>query len=456
MPETTQTRYSMHGPFVGTHQTLPGEEDVAVEMTVARTRTNGPKPKATAMDALKALIPAAIMILGIFWINVSQIFGVFFNQGEYVKQAKVALADFDGGDFGTALRIAAAANNRSYEFPTYINVETSSTSPDQIRQDVFDGKYWAAIVVQPGATTRFEEAINGTASSYNQTDVYNYYLLTARYYSLYAGGIQSSTITTASTAVGIFSAQFIGPKLERGEFANTTASLNALTTPARAVGVSASSHEFSNMDDKAFLNTVGTIFPILMQFFFIMGWNGICNGIHLYAAYNVKAHIYARFFWSIFWPMACALCSTGWTYAFRGSYPLTAKMFFATWAVNWVYAMINFDVIDLITGFVPIAFVTFVFLSWVIFNVTAAIGAPDILHHWYRINYFFPSLHWFQTLITILTSGGVNRLHYNLPTLAGWLILVKSVSPFATRYRVNKAKQVFRYLHNKDALNAPH
>ncbi|KAH7256000.1 hypothetical protein BKA59DRAFT_466807 [Fusarium tricinctum] len=453
MPET---RYSMHGPYVGAHRASAEDEEIAVEMSITRTRTSGPKPKATAVDMMKALIPAAIMILAILWINASHIFGLFHNQGEYVKRVKVAVADFDGGDFGTALRIAAVANNQSYEFPTYINVDTSSTSPDQIRQDVFDGKYWAAIVVQAGATARFDEAVNGTTSSYDPSDVYTYYLLTARYYTLYAGGIQSSTITTANAAAGIFSAQFIGPKLGSGEFANTTVSLSALTTPARAVGASASIHDFSDIDDKAFLNTIGAVFPILMQFFFIMAWNGICNGMHLYAAYDIKTHIYARLFWSIFWPLICGLCSTGWMYAFRGSYPLDAKMFFATWAVTWVFAMINFDVLDIITGFVPIAFVTFCFLTWVIFNVAAAIGAPDLLNSWYRINYFFPSLHWYQTLITIITSGAVNKLHYTLPTLAGWLVLMKALSPFATRYRINKAKNTFRYLHEKDALDAPH
>ena len=210
------------------------------------------------------------------------------------------------------------------------------------------------------------------------------------------------------------------------------------------------------MDDKAFINTVGAVLPILMQFFFIMAWNGICNSMHLYAGFDLRTHILARLFFSTVWPIFTSLCVTGWTFAFRGSYTMDAKMLFAFWAVTWVFCMINFDVLDIVTGFVPMAFVPFFVLTWIIFNVAASLGPVEILHHWYRINYFFPSLHWYRTLITILTQGGYNRLHYTLPVLAAWLVLMKCLSPLATRSRVRKAQGVFRWYNEKDALGGPH
>lgn len=441
----------MRGPFVGTGS-VSGDTEPSVEMK--RTRTV--QPNVSIGNMLKALIPAAVTILAVFWVNASHIFGLFYNQGTHVKGARVALADFDGGDFGRALNIAAARNNQTYEFPTYISVDTSGSSLDQIRQEVFDGRYWAAIIVQPGASVRYDEALNGTASSYDASNVYTYYLLTARYYTLYAGGILSSTLITANEAAAIFSGQFAARRILEGNFANSTTAASALAAPAQATEANAASQSFTDMDDKASINTIGAVFPILMQFFFIMAWNGICNGMHLYAAYNLKNHILARLFWSTIWPLFSSLCSAGWTFAFRGSYRIDSKMFFAYWAVTWVFTMINFDVLDLITGFIPIAFVPFFMVTWVVFNVAAAIGSPMVINHWYRINYFFPALHWFQTLVTIFTQGGVNNLHYTLPTLAGWLVLMKALSPLATKARVRKAKEAFQYYHERDALEGPH
>lgn len=446
----------MEGPYVGVGPST-GDQEPAIELTRTITgRKIRTGPNVTAAEMLKALIPAAAMILAVLWINASHIYGVFHHQGAYVHRATVALADFDGGDFGEALRISAATNNGSYGYPTYVNVNTAGSSPEQIRHEVFKGTYWAAIVVEPGATARFEDAVNGSAQAYDPSDVYTYYLLDARYYTLYVSSILSTTVTTASTASGIFSAEFIAPIIARGAHANTTAALSALAGPARAVEMSAASQLFGNLDDKAFINTLGTVLPILMQFFFIMAWNGVCNGMHLYAAYDLRTHILARLFWSTVWPIFTSLCAAGWTFAFRGSYHIDAKMFFAFWAVTWVFSMINFDVLDIITGFIPMAFVPFLFLTWIIFNVAASLGPPEVLNHWYRISYFFPSLHWYRTFITIITQGAYNNLRYTLPVLAAWLVLLKILSPLATRNRVRKAQEVFRWYNERDAIGGPH
>ncbi|KAJ4351004.1 hypothetical protein N0V95_004238 [Ascochyta clinopodiicola] len=447
---------ALRGPYVGV-DAPSSDQEPAIELTRTITgRKIKSGPNVSVAEMLKALIPAALMILAVLWINASHIYGLFLHQGAYVHRAKVALADFDGGDFGEALRIAATTNNGSYGYPTFVNVNTAGSTPEQIRDEVFKGTYWAAIVVQPGATARFEDAVNGTAQDYDSSDVYTYYVLDARYYTLYAASILSTTITTASTASGVFSAQFIAPLIARGEYANTTAALSALAGPAQAAEMPAASQLFSNLDDKAFINTLGAVLPILMQFFFIMAWNGVCNGMHLYAAYDMRTHILARLFWSTVWPIFTSLCTAGWTFAFRGSYHIDAKMFFAFWAVTWVFSMIQFDVLDIITGFIPMAFVPFLFLTWVIFNVAAALGPVEILHHWYRINYFFPSMHWYRTFITIITQGGYNNLRYTLPVLAAWLVLMKCLSPLATRNRVRKAQEVFRWYNERNAIGGPH
>ncbi|KAF3004834.1 hypothetical protein E8E13_004334 [Curvularia kusanoi] len=446
----------LRGPYVGIESSTHDQEP-AIEMkrtiTGRRVRSG---PDVSIPEMLKALIPAALLVMAVFWIDASHLYGIFHHQGAYVPRARIALADFDRGDFGKALRDSAATSNGTYGNPTYVNVDTARSSPEQIRHEVFKGTYWAAIVVEAGATARFEDAVNGSAQAYDPSAVYTYYVLDARYFTFYASDVLSPLATTASAASGYFSTEFITPIIARGEHANTTAALSALASPARAVEMPAAAQLFSSLDDKAFINTIGTVFPILMQFFFIMAWNGVCNGMHLYAAYDLRTHILARLAWSTVWPIFTSLCSTGWTFAFRGSYHIDAKMFFAFWALTWVFSMINFDVLDVITGFIPMAFVPFLLLTWIIFNVAASLGPPEILNHWYRISFFFPSLHYYRTFITIITQGACNNLHYTLPVLAVWLVLMKCISPLATRNRVKKAQEVFRWYNERDAIGGPH
>jgi len=59
---------------------------------------------------------------------------------------------------------------------------------------------------------------------------------------------------------------------------------------------------------------------------------------------------------------------------------MNAKMFFAFWAVTWVYNMIDFDLLDIVIGFISLAFVPLIFLTWIIFSVAASLGPEDILH----------------------------------------------------------------------------
>lgn len=105
----------MSGPYVGIGPSTADQEP-AIELkhtiTGRKTRTG---PNVSVAELLKALIPAALMILAVMWANAAHIYGLFHHQGAYVHRAKVALADFDGGAFGQALRTAAATTNGSYE-----------------------------------------------------------------------------------------------------------------------------------------------------------------------------------------------------------------------------------------------------------------------------------------------------------------------------------------------------
>jgi hypothetical protein len=449
---------STQGPYVDL-ESSSNDQERGMEMdpiSPNRMKKSRSRPDVSSAELLKALISAALLIIIVFWINAAHIYGIFRHQGAYTHRARVAVADFDKSDLGEALQLSIAMNNGSFGHPTYVNLNTSGSSVEQVQHEVFKGTYWAAIVVHHGATDRFETAVNGTATDYDSSDVFTYYVFDARYYTLYASNILSTTVTTVSAAGSIFSARFITPLLASSEYANTTAALSAITGPALAVEMPVTSLLFANLDDKAFINTIGTVLPILLQFFFIMAWNGICNSMHLYAAYDPRIHKLARLFWGTVWPLFTSLCVTGWTFAFRGSYFMDAKMFFAFWAVTWVYNMINFDLLDIVIGFISLAFVPLILLTWIIFSVAASLGPEDILHHWYRINYFFPSLHWYQTLVTILTQGGYNNLHYNLPVLAAWLVLTKCLSPLATKNRTSKAHEVFKWYNERNAIGGPH
>ncbi|KAF2847012.1 hypothetical protein T440DRAFT_557726 [Plenodomus tracheiphilus IPT5] len=139
-----------------------------------------------------------------------------------------------------------------------------------------------------------------------------------------------------NSSLSVQSGSFVG-RIVNVNFANTTTAAGALAGPAQAVSPSAASQDFADLDSKIFVDKLGSVLPILKQFFCIMAWNGTCNGMHLHAGYTLKRYTLARVFWSISPPSISSLCAVGSTFAFSGRYNINAKMFFAHWTVTWVY-----------------------------------------------------------------------------------------------------------------------
>lgn len=287
----------------------------------------------------------AILIVIVFWANLSHIYGLLYNQGKWTKRGHVALVDFDGGAFGQALRQVASNVNQTYGYPTYTIIDASSTSPNDVRHQVFTGQYWGAVYAFAGATSRWQSAINGSLTgAYNPKETLAYVTMSQRYYALYEGNFYATSLSITQGASALFSQTTAATLLSTTSTAVLASNLatSAFTIPSEPIEIFAAKYDFTD-DIRALLNTLGAVMPILMQFFFIMCWNGIGNGLNLYAASKKRTHARYRLFWSIVWPIIAALCSAGWSFTLKRDYPLPARAFFALWAITALYAAISFD-----------------------------------------------------------------------------------------------------------------
>ena len=208
---------------------------------------------------------------------------------------------------------------------------------------VHQGKYWAAIYALEGATRRFNSTIEN-ADSYDPSQTYVYITLEARYYTFYVSNFVQTALAVTGAAGSILKESFVSPiiaTISATELANGNVR-TAILNPTSAVQLDLASEHFQ-FDNKAMLNTVGTVFCIIPQFFFLMALNGIAGGLSLYATRNGWHHVRWRLLIGTVWPLLTSLSTAGWTFAFRGAGHLDASTFFAFWAVTWVFAMINFD-----------------------------------------------------------------------------------------------------------------
>jgi hypothetical protein len=208
---------------------------------------------------------------------------------------------------------------------------------------VHQGDYWAAIYALDGATQRFNSTIqNGDA--YDASQAYAYITIEARYYTFYVSNFLQTTLAVTGAAGAILKESFVSPimsTISPSALANENVR-NAILETTSPVQLDIASQYFQ-FDNKALLNTVGTVFCILPQFFFLMALNGIAGGLSLYATKTGWHHVRWRFAIGAVWPLATSLSVAGWTFAFRGTGTVKASTFFAFWAVTWIFMMISFD-----------------------------------------------------------------------------------------------------------------
>lgn len=301
---------------------------------------------ASLRTILKKMLPVGLAIVAISWINVSHTYGAFYDQSKYVKRGQVAVVDFDGGAMGQSLLQAAAALNRTHGYPTYVVLDAATSSPGEVRHDVFAGKYWSALYASPGSTDRWQSAVNGSSNIYDPQQTLSFITMAARYYTFYQGSFYATDKAVVSVAESIFTETTVQPALTDAVTSATAplsnAALSALTAPMSPTEVYAAKNDFSFFN-RALINTIGTVIPIIMQFFAMMAFNGIANSHFTFASHSETTNHLMRDVAGAVWALITALCSVGWTYAFRGDSPLPAKEFFAAWAVTWTWVIINFN-----------------------------------------------------------------------------------------------------------------
>ena len=165
-------------------------------------------------------------------------------------------------------------------------------------------------------------------------------------------------------------------------------------------------------------NTISIVFPIIMQFFFLMGVNGITSMFQVYSHLPVLNNGIIRLTLATTYTLIGALCTTAYIWAFSETWGLTTPQFFLTWLTFWLYMHINFLVMDsCATAFVPLSFMSFFALTWVVLNVTSTIVPFELSPAFFRWGYALPAHETYQILVQIWSRGGYHRLFRALPIL---------------------------------------
>ncbi|THV90442.1 hypothetical protein D6D27_05848 [Aureobasidium pullulans] len=348
------------------------------------------------------------------------------------------MVDYDHGSIGHSLR-SAATSLRADTFPS-VDEHSTTDYPkvSDIRHAVLVGEFWAAIYSNPGASNRLNEALrsNDTAAEYNANDALTFVYNGARYASTIQGYIEPNlrTLVSETEAENPGRQQIAEP----GNCPKKHKSCFCTVSSYRLVYLE---HQRDSASARTIYNTIGLVYPILMQFFFVLALNILCGQGRLFGRWSLARNCSFRSAIALVYTFIGAVCASALVFGFQDGWDLSAGQYFLAILVYWLYMHVDFLYTDVVTAFVPIKFVPFFIFSFVIFNVTSLLVPFELSPAFYRIGYVAPAHEAYQILIQIW-SGGNHRLHQALPILFAWEVFLTPLAIFGMRRRCHAAAQM--------------
>ncbi|KAJ6094811.1 hypothetical protein N7467_002324 [Penicillium canescens] len=191
-------------------------------------------------------------------------------------------------------------------------------------------------------------------------------------------------------------------------------------------------------------NAVSMVIPIVQQFFFIMAMNGISSHFDIFTALSWTMNVLIRSFASFVYTFISALCMCGYIWGFRESLDVNGTQFVLTWMIVWLYMHINFGIFDILTTFIPMQYLPFCVLTWVLINVSSTISPFELQPGFYKWSYALPAHELYQVMVQIWSRGCNNQLYRALPIMFMWWVVCILIVVYAVYYRCRTALAALR------------
>ncbi|KAJ5658613.1 uncharacterized protein N7484_002262 [Penicillium longicatenatum] len=386
-----------------------------------RLGINHPTVRPLRLAVLKAavinLLVLQLLFLGLF----CYIFGSLFQQTTHVHNINILFVDYDGGAIGTAVR-DAYQKLKGPGFPTLMEQSTLAfPQPDLTVEAVCNIKYWAALYTAPNATNRLLAALGGglAASSYNSSDVFTMVWNEARYPTVVDSAV-SESLTSLSQAARVAYFEEDGKRLLQTVNSSDSAAIAAFVDPWTLASLDI---QTTKQGSRLIYNTLVIILILIQEFFYLGFINGLYQQFKLYTAISPHRIVIVRQIISGLYTLAGSLSTAGAIWAFRHGWHVNGNQFVLTWMTLWLFAHLNFLVLDVFSIWLPPPLLPMALISWVVLNVTSILLPFELSPAFYKVGYALPAHSVFQVLIDIWSGGCNPQLDYALPVLFAYEVV---------------------------------
>ncbi|KAF2275582.1 uncharacterized protein EI97DRAFT_433994 [Westerdykella ornata] len=375
--------------------------------------------KSSRPKFVRPVIGGGVMFMLLFLGACSYFYGTLYHSNYRYDNFRVLAVDYDGGVIGRSLQAAY----QQLEGPHFFNLEFRSPSEypsdDNVLHAVWEGKYWAAIFATEGASERLGAAIQGdNADRYNPAEALHY-IWNGQYYPVFSTSVVKANIQTLVAATRIAYNRINGTGASAMLDQRNPAAVQALLNPIAATERNIKDASYSAA---VLYGTIGSVTPVLSQFFFLLLLNGMFLEYQLYTQVTVGSSLVVRLGAGIFYSLGSALVQAGYWWAFGEDWDVNGAQFILTWLVLWVLMMDHQLLLETAFLLVPLPATPFIMLIWMFMNIPSTLSPLELQAGFFHWAMAIPGYNAYATLVTIWTGGARNRLYRTLPILFAWLV----------------------------------
>ncbi|KAF9363040.1 hypothetical protein BGX34_005017 [Mortierella sp. NVP85] len=369
-------------------------------------------------------------------------FAAEFQHKDHMKNLDVLVVDLDQGMIGVNfLNFTAQLNQEPGQINWVSQPSTLYPNMSIIQEAVGSGSYWGAVVVQPNASSTLNMAFSNALPDYNPDKAFAF---------IYDGGrdplvvkpyIVASMYTSFLVFSKIFNPAWIKFILVYAQRNNLDVS--ALQYAPQVMGTPVAFEEFDLHPSTAAI--IGSATTVAYIWIFLIAGGSTYLVTHVIQPMTRHASVFKTVmmlatpllvFLSML-SMAYSLLLLTFGVPFHGGVTQFMSLFGGMLLLQCAVSAMVLSLIYLI----PVVFIPIFTITFVIMNVIAVFNPVELMPKFYGWAYAMPFLNAVQIARYVLL-GSYNRLIYNIPILAVWILVPVVLLPFAISRQKRMAKEL--------------
>jgi hypothetical protein len=355
-------------------------------------------------------------ILPIYWAALGRSYNNIHNLSGYV-------VDFDGGEIGQAVT-QAFKNISGPQQMSWLILDAAQFpgGPDEVAQALLNHKCWAAVTVNPQASTNLNASINAANASYNTTQAVTAYVTSGRNENIYRGYITPQVtliLTTISHSFALSFSQYLASRSDISTLLRTAPEL-----VVQPLSFTINDIRPFNVPVAAAVDYVGLIYLLILAFVLTNQLLAARVESGFEKRLRLRSLILLRLLWPVtlyfFVSLMYSLLSLAFGVPFSRNFGNAGFVIY--WMMSWCSMSALGLALESMITLLTFKFIPVFLILWIISNVSVAFYPIEVLPAVFRYGFAMPFYNVSSTVRTII-FGTKNEIGLNFGVQFSWIVI---------------------------------